>query len=342
MEEKMKKNRLLAVLLALALALTACGAGGSKTQDQTEGQDLAQTEAQVDESTYKIGITQIMEHTSLDQTRQGFEDGLKELGLNVEIDYKNAHGDLSNSNTIAAQLVGSQVDMIFAISTPSAQSAQNATTEVPILFSAVTDAVEAGLVASNEAPEANITGTSDAAPIKEQLAILLEIDPDIKNVGILYTTSEKNSEVQVDQAKAIGAELGLTIVEKGITTISDLPQAIDALFPVIDALYLITDNTVADSVALVSEKLIEYSLPSSTAFESGVEDGILISEGLSYYELGKQAANQAKALLVDGKAISEIPVETAQNIRRTANKKTAEALGLDVSQAPFVQAEIIE
>jgi putative ABC transport system substrate-binding protein len=345
----MKKRTILALLLTLVLVVAA-GCGEKKTnQESKTSEETAVTETstkseetETETEKIKIGILQYMEHGSLDQAREGFEDGLKEQGIDAEIVYQNAQGDVNNSNLIAQNLLKEDVALILAIATPSAQSAQKATTEIPILFTAVTDPAEAGLLKDPEAPEGNITGTSDAQPIQEQLQILTQMNPEIKKIGVLYNTSEPNSAVQLKQAQEIAATIELEIVEKGVSTLNELPMAMDALFPNVDAVYLITDNMVANAIELVNTKLIEYKLPSSTAFEAAVNSGILVSKGLNYYNLGKQTAEQAKKILVDKTAIAEIPVETSTNAEVLINKKTAEILGYDLTKAPFADAKIVE
>lgn len=176
-----------------ALAVTGLLAlGGCKTQT-----------AEKEDGTFKIGIAQLADHPALDAAREGFEEGLKELGVNAKIDYKNAQGEVPTSLSIAQKFVKDDADLIYAIATPAAQSAKQATQEIPVLFSAVTDPVESEIVQDWEEPGENVTGTSDQAPVKEQLEMFKEIDPSIETIGILFNTDESNSQIQIDEVKKL-------------------------------------------------------------------------------------------------------------------------------------------
>ncbi|HHV45907.1 MAG TPA: ABC transporter substrate-binding protein [Tissierellia bacterium] len=326
----MKKNvisKLLTIFLISIVLLSGCSSKESQTT--------------VDKKAITIGISQLAEHPALDAARRGFEDGLKELGIEADIEYQNAQGDIPTSLSIAQKFVKDGVDLIFAIATSAAQSAKQATDEIPIVFSAVTDPVEAELVKSMDSPGGNITGTSDESPMDRQLKLFKEIDSSIKRVGIVFNTSEPNSQVQVKKAKELAATLGLEIVEVGINTINDIPQAVDSIIKKVDAIYTITDNMVASAINVVAEKAIENNMITVGAEESHVTGSILITDGISYYELGKQSAKIAKEILIDGKSPSVIPVETAVNTKKVYNEETLNALGLDINSEVFKDAEKI-
>ncbi|MBU5427482.1 ABC transporter substrate-binding protein [Tissierella pigra] len=291
-----------------------------------------------DEKVYKIGISQLADHQALDDARRGFEDGLKELGVNAEIDYQNAQGDIPTTITISQKFVKDEVDLIYAIATPAAQSAKQATKDIPILFSAVTDPVVAELVDSMEKPGGNITGTSDASPMDRQLQLFKDLDENIKKIGIIFNTDEQNSQIQVEMAKDLGSSIGLEIIEVGISNISDIPQAVDSIIKKVDGIYTITDNKVASAINIVSEKAKSNKLITVGAEDSHVNNGILITDGISYYELGKQTARMAKEILVDGKTPSEIPSETATNTKKVFNENTLGVLGIDKNNKAFKDA----
>ncbi len=181
------------------------------------------------EKKFKIGINQLTEHPALDDARRGFEDGLKELGINAKINYQNAQGDIPTATTISQKFVKDEVDLIYAIATPAAQSAKQATKDIPILFSAVTDPVAAQLIDSMENPGGNITGTSDESPMDKQLQLFKDLDKNINKIGIIYNTSEPNSQVQVEMAKELAPSLGLEIIPIGISNINDIPQTVDSM-----------------------------------------------------------------------------------------------------------------
>ena len=196
----MKKRIVKLVSLALVsmVIFTGCTSNDSTSTSKDE--------------VFKIGISQFAEHPALDDARRGFEDGLKELGVNVEIDYQNAQGDIPTSLSIAQKFAKDKVDLIYAIATPAAQSAKQATADIPIVFSAVTDPVKAEIVQDWKDVGGNVTGTSDKAPVETQLKMFKEIDPSIETIGILYNTNEANSEVQIEEVKALAPSEGLEVV----------------------------------------------------------------------------------------------------------------------------------
>lgn len=321
----------IALIIVLLLGLAACDGSGNKNSS-----------AGSQEQVFKIGISQLMEHKALDDARQGFEDGLKEYGVNAEITYDNAHGEIATSTTIAEKLVGDKMDLIYSIATPAAQSAARATDTTPIIFTAVTNPVESELVQSMEKPGKNITGTSDAADIRSQLEMFKQLDPKIKKIGIIYNTSEANSEVQVSQVKEIAPEIGLEVETCGVNTINDVKQGLDNLITKIDALYLISDNMIASSVEMVRDSLIENKMISVSAEESQVAGGILLTNGIKYYDLGKISARIAKEILVDGKNPGEIPVELSEKKTVVVNEEMLNTLGLDKSLPIFQNAEFVK
>ncbi len=348
----MKKFALL--VLALALLVTACGGGAAATEAATEAStDAAATEAveateagsetaPASDKVYKIGVDQLMEHAALNDARTGFEEELKALGVNFELDYKNAQGEVPTAALIAEGFVADGVDMIYAIATPAAQAAAQSTTDIPVLFSAVTDPVEAKIVTSMEQPGGNVTGTIDAADVTTLLGVYQMLDPEIKTIGVLYNTSEVNSEVQLKEVQEIAPTLGLAVEAVGINSVNELSAAMETLIPKIDALYLLSDNLVANSIATVSDLLIENNMISISAEESQVKGGALLTTGHTYYELGKQTAQMAKKILVDGIAPADIPVEKPQVLQLTVNKTTADKLGVDITTDFYKDAIIVE
>ena len=290
------------------------------------------------EKKFKIGINQLTEHPALDDARRGFEDGLKELGINAKINYQNAQGDIPTATTISQKFVKDEVDLIYAIATPAAQSAKQATKDIPVLFSAVTDPVAAQLIDSMENPGGNITGTSDESPMDKQLQLFKDLDKNINKIGIIYNTSEPNSQVQVEIAKELAPSLGLEIIPIGISNINDIPQTVDSMIKKVDGIYTITDNMVASAINVVSDKAINNKIITVGAEDSHVSGGILITDGISYYELGKQTARMAKEILVDGKSPANIPAETASNTKKVFNEKTLEVLKIDKNNKVFNDA----
>lgn len=334
-ESKMRKKKLVKLLTLAVVSmmlLVGCSSQGKKTSSNKN------------ETIYKIGISQLQEHAALDDARKGFEDGLKELGVKAEIDYQNAQGDIANTMSIAQKFVKDDVDLILAIATPAAQNAKQATarTDIPVLFTAVTDPVESGIVQDLEKVGGNVTGTSDEAPVESQLKMFQEIDPSIKKIGILYNTSEANSDIQIKKVLELAPKVGLEVETVGVNNINEIPQALDSLIKKVDALYMITDNMVASSVELTSKAAIENKMITVAAEDNPVKGGLLVTNGLSYYELGKQTARMAKEILVDGKDVSTIPAGVAEKTITTYNKQTLEALGLDPKLPIFKDAKAVE
>ena len=291
---------------------------------------------------FKIGISQFAEHPALDDVRKGFEDELKSLGVNADITYKNSQGDTGVAGVIAQKFVSDKADLIFGIATVSAQAAKQSTDKIPVLFSAVTDPVNSQLVKTMDKVGGNVTGTTDATPMEKQLGLFQKIDPKIKKVGIIYNTSESNSEIQVANAKEIGAKLGLEIRAVGVNNINDIPQAVNSMISKVDGFYTITDNIVASAINLISMAANERGMVTVGAEEAHVKGGILLTDGLSYYELGRQTGRMAKEILADGKKPEDMPVETLANTTKVVNVKTMNNLKLNKELPVFEGAEFIE
>lgn len=291
---------------------------------------------------FKIGISQFAEHPALDDVRRGFEDELKSLGVEADITYKNSQGDTGVAGVIAQKFVSDKSDLIFGIATVSAQAAKQSTDKIPVLFSAVTDPVNSQLVKTMDKVGGNVTGTTDATPMEKQLELFKKINPEIKRIGIIYNTSESNSEIQVANAKEIGAKLELEIRAVGVNNINDIPQAVNSLVSKVDGFYTITDNIVASAINLISMAANERGLVTVGAEEAHVKGGILLTDGLSYYELGRQTGRMAKEILVDGKKPEDMPVETLANTTKVVNEKTMKKLKLNKELPVFEGAEFIE
>jgi putative ABC transport system substrate-binding protein len=329
----MKINKLIAVLLMMSVILAGCTVEANDTDTVNNS----------GEETYKIGITQYMEHPSLDEVRQGLIDELEEQGIKVTIDYVNAQGDAANNQVISEKFVKDKVDLIYAISTLSAQTAKNATkgTDIPVLFSAVTDPVYSQIVTAHDEIE-NITGVTDKVESVEILKLAKDLREDVTSAGIIYNTGESNSEVQVEEVKKAAETLDMTVETVGITTVNDIPQAVNTLSKKVDVLYIISDNMVASSIDLVANLAIEHNLLTLSTIESQAADGILMANGLSYYNLGRQAGEMAKKILTKEVDIKDLHVQQPSGLRKIVNVKTMEALGLSKDNKAFEGAEFIE
>jgi putative tryptophan/tyrosine transport system substrate-binding protein len=325
------KSLSLIALLTISL-LTGCAKSTSSNSSQ-------------ENKSVKIGISQIVEHPALDGARKGFIDALASGGFkegeNLEIDFQNAQGDIPTAQTIAQNFASAKKDLILAIATPTAQAAFNATKDIPILITAVTDPVQAGLVKSLEKSETNVTGTSDAAPMEKQFELLKKLAPNAKRVGIIYNTSEANSEVQVEQAKKVAPKFGLEIVTSGVTNVNEISQSLDSLIKDIDVLYTPTDNVIASSISLISNKCIEKKIPIISAERGMVEGGALATEGIDYYKLGLQTGALAVEVL-KGKKPSEMPVSTLEDTELVINIDTAKKLGITIPEELNSKAVIVK
>ena len=291
-----------------------------------------------------IGVLQYMEHGALDAAYEGFIAGLAEEGYiegeNIKIDLKNAQGDLTTAQTIANQYVSDDVDMIFAIATQAVQSAYNATKEIPILMTAVTDPVEAGVVKDWNQSGTNVTGTSDLTPVAKQMELITELVPEAKTVGVIYTTSEINSEVQVKMAEEAASNLGLQVIRVGVTTVNDIPQAVASVIDKVDAMYAPTDNLIASSMPVLWNACLDKKVPIVAGVDTMVIDGGIATEGIDYYQLGYETGLMA-AQVLEGKDPSTMPINTLQNTTLIVNQKNAEAIGLSIPDSILKGAEII-
>jgi len=324
-------KKVLAILLALAMVFSFAACGEKE----------AAPAASSDTKAFKIGVMQFGEFTALQNAYDGFVEGLKEAGWvegkDFKINYLSAAADTANCPTIADTLINDGSDLIFAIATPSVSCIKEKTTDIPVVFTAVTDAVASGLVASNEAPGANITGTSDMNPVAEQIDLLKEMLPDAKTVAVFYCSSESNSAVQFELAKKQIEKLGMTCVQKTISAIDEAKSAIESLKGQVDAIYIPTDNTVADSMTLVSAAADEAGLPIVCGEPGMVANGATATFGINYFELGKQTAKMAIEILTSQDpvaAAAAMPVGFQTEDCETAlNQASINALGLDVPKA---------
>lgn len=335
MKKGPKKRSLLS--LGLVLLLAACG-GGETTTDTKDGTNAGTSEG---EKTFKVGITQIVEHPSLDEATEGFKAALKEAGLEVEFVEENAQNDPSMNTTIAQNLVNDGVDLIFANSTPSAQAVKGATSDIPIIFTSVTDAVGAELIDSMESPGGNVTGTVDLHPdtIANTVAFLKD-ELGAKKVGTVYNTGEQNSVAQVEQMKTLLEEAGLELVEAAVSTSAEVKQATESLVGKVDSLYIITDNTVVSALESVIDVANSNQLPAMVGELDSVARGGLGAYGFEYYDIGYEAGEMAVKILNGEATPSEIPAAYPGNLKLLINKSTAETLNLEIKDS--WNAEIYE
>ena len=290
----------------------------------------------------KVGILQLVTHTALGAAKDGFVQGLKDAGYedgkNIQIIFRNPEADTATLNQMAVELVRS-CDIVLAIATPAATALQSAAEkegkDIPILFTAVTDAVDAKLVESNEKPGGNITGTSDMNPVVDQIDLMKELLPEIKKFGIVYNISERNSIVQAGLAKDEAKKQGIEVIEKTASDVQSLPSVVQQLInDGAEALYLPTDNLIASNMALVVDKCEAAKIPTICGEGGMVENGGTITYGISYFNLGKQTAAMAVKILTGTKP-ADIPVgfQDATESDFSVNNESLEKLGITLPES---------
>lgn len=319
-------------------SLRALAAMASATALLLAGCTNGTTESPGGDDTYHIGITQIVSHPSLDASREGFKAALAEAGLNVEYDEQNAQGDQATATTIANRFATQQeLDLILAIATPTAQSVAQMVSDKPVLFTAVTDPVAAGLVDTLETPGANITGTTDMNPVADQIKLIKRVAPEAKTVGIIYSSGEVNSEVQVALAKDAAAAEGLEVVERTITATSEVVQAAQGLD--VDAIYIPTDNMVVAGLSSVVSVCEANKIPLIAGETDSVTNGAMITYGLNYEELGRQTGQMAVRILTEGGDPANMPVEQQAEPRLVINEAAAQRMGITLPQDLLDEAD---
>ncbi len=367
------KKKTVALFLAAALTtamLGGCGNGNGQAQgNEAAGQDTGADETQdaadgvteegADSTTdagaagavYKVGIVQFVDDASLNQIEASIEKELdaKAAELGVTFDYGdytyNGQADSTVLNQIATELVASEVDVIVPIATPAAMIMQNATedNQIPVVFSAVSDPVGAGLVESMEAPGSNITGTSDALNTEAIMDLIVAANPEIKKIGLLYSKSEDSSKTPVEAAKAYCADKGIEVVEKTGTTNDEVSLAADALIAGgAEAVFTPTDNTVMTAELAIYEKFIEAGVPHYGGADSFALNGAFLGYGVNYEELGTATADMVVDVLVNGAEPASMAVVTLDNGIATVNTETAEGIGLDYSMFAGMCTELRE
>ena len=355
-ENRMSKTANLTLILVLLLALAcsmlaACGGQGKgqatdkeTATDTPAGQkeDKQQTTSQTDlvEGNFTIGISQFAQHGSLDNCREGFLSGLAESGFvegeNLTVDYQNAGAEMAIASQIAENFVSKKYDLIMAVATPSAMHAFNAAmgSGIPVVYTAVTDPVKADLAKEDGSSAGDITGTSDILPVEAQLKMIREMMPEAKKIGILYTTSEANSESSIAIYEDLAPKYGFELVTSGIANSSDIPLAVDNILKKVDCLSNLTDNTVVNSLPTILDKAFSANIP---VFGSEIEQvalGCLASEGLDYIELGRQTGVMAAKVLKGETTAAEMKFETFQGESLLClNLEAAQKLGIESPDA---------
>ncbi|AKC61882.1 ABC transporter substrate-binding protein [Clostridium sporogenes] len=328
-------KRKISILLALILSVAIFG-GCSK---------ISSSKKLKDKKVINIGIAQIIEHPALDLAKKGFVDRLAEKGFkdgkNIKIDFQNAQGDMATIQTITQNFVAQKNDIIYAIATPSVQAAFNATKKIPIVMTAITDPVESGVVKSLDKSGTNVAGTSDKISIEENFKLMKDILPGKKTIGILYNTSEKNSEIQVKEAEEKAKKFGFKIVKKGITNVNDIHQSLASILNEIDIMFIPTDNTVASSMPFISNECNKKNIPIIGSEKAHVEGGALATSGIDYYKLGKESADVAIEI-INGKNPKDMKVKFMKETKLSINLDAAKKLNIKIPKDIEDKAEKVK
>lgn len=316
-------KKLVTVALSVMMGVTLMGCGASST----------------------IGVVQFAEHPALDQSYNGFVDALKDAGYSEDdIDFQNAQGDMANCKTIATKFVTDGKELIYSIATPAAQNAKSETKEIPIVISAVTDPKTSGLVKSNEKPGGNITGTSDLTPVSNQIDLLTQLVPDAKKIAIMYCNAEDNSIFQAGLAQKAIEDKGLEWVEATVTEQNQVQQVTESLVGKVDAIYVPTDNLMAEAMSTVTMITNENNIPVIVGEKAVVERGGLATYSVDYYKLGYMAGQQAVKILKDGKNPKDMPIEylKIEDCELVINETSAKKLGITIPADILKKATIVK
>ena len=322
--------------IAAALAAAALISGGCGGQSSGQSEDAS--------GKIKIGVVQIVQHGSLDEANKGFVDALKERGYGpdkVKIDQENAQGDQSNLKTIVSRFKAEKPKLICAIATPAAQAAANEIKDIPIVGTAITDYTSAKLVQNDEKPGGNVTGVSDFASMDAQMDMAGKLIPHAKNVGLIYCSSEVNSEVQANQMKDYCKKHGLAVEERTVNNVNDIQQVAESLVGKVDYIYVPTDNTLASSIPTLMKITDANKIPVIVGADIMAKDGALAALSVDYYRLGKQTGELAADIL-DGKVNPETsPIQHQKDYTIVINKQDAEILGIQIPEEIAKKANMV-
>jgi len=310
------KKRLLSLILTAIMAMSLMAGCGSAKND-----------------TYQIGVLQLTQHAALDAANEGFIAALNDSGIKYTVDQQNASGDQTTCLTVADKFVNDKKDLIYTIATPAAQAVAGATSDIPIVGSAITDYVDAGLVNANDAPGGNITGSSDMNPIDAQLELLMQLVPDAKNIGVFYSADEDNSVLQANLFTAAAEAKNLKVEKFTISNSNEIQTVVQSMEGKVDACWIPTDNKLAAGMATVAMIANEIKLPVIPGESNMVVEGGLATYGLDYFQLGYLAGEMAVDILKNGKKPADMPIQflPADKCELTVNEDTAAAIGIDVS-----------
>lgn len=328
MKKTLKKLGMILSLTACVGLMAGCGNGNSQEAQQSGEEDIV---------VYQVGINQFADHPSLDNCRLGFIEGLKqegfEDGVNVEYIYDNGQSETGTTNQIALNHVANNYDLLCGIATPAAQADYNAADgkDIPVIFTAVSDPVAAGLAPEDGGAGLATTGTSDLLPLEKQVAMIRKLLPEAKTIGVLYSTSEANSISQIATLETIVGDYGFTLETAGITNSSEIPMAVDNLLTKVDCINNLTDNTVVTSLSVILDKANAKGIPVFGSEIEQVKNGCAAAESIDYFQLGIQTGKMA-ARVLNGEDITTIPYETIKDSAVVINSEVLANLGIAVPE----------
>ncbi len=282
--------------------------------------------------TFRIGVTQIVSHPALDADQKGFEKALKDAGLDVKYDYQNAQGDMSNAQAIARKFKGDDLDLVHCIATPTSQAIVKVITKTPVVYSSVTDPVDAGLVKTMDAAGGNVTGVSDAWPYERQVKLHHEMVPTAKKWGTIYNAGDANSVKSIAWARAAMKKYGLEYIEVTVSTSAEVYMAAQSLIDRVDAIFIISDNTVVSAFESLVKVCNDKKKPLFGGGTESVPRGSVAALGFDYFQVGYTAGLKAVQILKDGKKPGDIPSSLTQKLRLVVNLKAAKAQGLKLDE----------
>lgn len=331
----MKKKFWLGLALASLMVVTAACGGNNGKPSEGNGEQAGATNAPEAGKTYNIAISQIVEHPSLDATREGFLAALKDAGLEVNVDYNNAQGDPNNFKSIAEKIASGNADLALGIATNTSSALVEEVKDKPVLFAAVTDPLKEKLVPQLKAPGGNVTGASDTNPeaIVQLMDFIAKELPEVKKVGIIINEGEPNAVVMSDIAQEALSKHGIELVKAPIVNSSDVQQAAQSLVGRVDAVYITLDNTVVEGADAILDVVEKNKIPFFSADRDTVEKGAFATVGFKYFDHGYEVGQMAVEILKNGKNPGELDVRTPEKLDFILNLKAAEAQGITVTEA---------
>lgn len=321
----MKNKGLISVIIIIGTVLV-----GSFIFEKNKMAEKAEGQAKI----MTVGVLQFVSHPALDEIYRGIQAGLAEEGYtdqdNLNIEFQNGQADQSKLNTMSQQLIDKKADVLVGIATPAAQALANNTKDIPIVLGAITDAKSANLVADNQRPGGNITGVSDQSPVDAQLALALKLLPDLKTIGVLYSSAEDNSAFQAEKLVSEAEKLGMTVKKYPVPSSNEISQMVQVMSSEVDAIYLPTDNVIANAMQIVVDIANKNDVPIIPSVDTMVEQGGLATVGINQYELGLQTGRMVADILSGKSVPATTPIYTFTTGDIIINQKQADKLGIKI------------